>query len=53
MSCSQFEHGYFTAYARIVEDDPANYAGVISEQDAEPDQDPAVFRERRTTAYRA
>jgi alkaline phosphatase D len=124
VSCSQFEHGYFTAYKRIVEDDPAflihvgdyiyeygtevykapggnvrhhvggetttladyrrrygqyhtdadllearrlipfiatpddheaedNYAGVISEQDAEPDQDPAVFRVRRTAAYRA
>jgi alkaline phosphatase D len=23
VSCSQFEHGYFTAYQRIVEDDPA------------------------------
>ena len=23
VSCSQFEHGYFTAYRRIVEDDPA------------------------------
>jgi phosphodiesterase/alkaline phosphatase D-like protein len=23
VSCSQFEHGYFTAYGRIVEDDPA------------------------------
>jgi alkaline phosphatase D len=124
VSCSQFEHGYFTAYRHIVEDDPAflvhvgdyiyeyatdvykapggnvrhhvgaetmtladyrrrygqyhtdpdllearrlipfittpddhevenNYAGVISEQDTEPDQDPAVFRERRTAAYRA
>ncbi|MGH2943861.1 MAG: alkaline phosphatase D family protein [Solirubrobacteraceae bacterium] len=124
VSCSQFEHGYFTAYKRIVEDDPAflihtgdyiyeygtdvyeapggnvrhhvggetttltdyrrrygqyhtdadllearrlipfittpddhevenNYAGVISEEDAEPDQDPAVFRARRTAAYRA
>jgi alkaline phosphatase D len=124
VSCSQFEHGYFTAYKRIVEDDPAflihvgdyiyeygtdvyrapggnvrhhvgpetmtladyrrrygqyhtdpdllearrlipfittpddhevenNYAGVISEKDAEPDQDPAVFLERRTAAYRA
>jgi alkaline phosphatase D len=124
VSCSQFEHGYFTAYGRIVDDDPAflvhvgdyiyeygtdvykapggnvrhhvgaetmtladyrrrygqyhtdpdllearrlipfvttpddhevenNYAGVISEQDTEPDQDPAVFRERRTAAYRA
>lgn len=124
VSCSQFEHGYFTAYKRIVEDDPAflihtgdyiyeygtdaykapggnvrhhvggeittladyrrrygqyhsdpdllearrlipfittpddhevenNYAGIISEQDAEPDQDPALFLARRTAAYRA
>ena len=124
VSCSQFEHGYFTAYKRIVEDDPAflihtgdyiyeyatdaytapsgnvrhhvggetvtladyrrrygqyhtdadllearrlipfittpddhevenNYATLTSEQDAEPDQDPAVFAARRTAAYRA
>jgi alkaline phosphatase D len=124
VSCSQFEHGYFTAYRHIVADDPAflvhvgdyiyeygtdvytapggnvrhhvgaeittladyrrrygqyhtdadllearrlipfittpddhevenNYAGVISEADSEPDQDPAIFRTRRTAAYRA
>jgi alkaline phosphatase D len=124
VSCSQFEHGYFTAYKRVVEDDPAfvvhvgdyiyeygtdeyvapggnvrhhigpeittlvdyrrrygqyhtdpdllearrlipfittpddhevenNYATSTSEQDHEPDQDPAVFRQRRTAAYRA
>jgi alkaline phosphatase D len=124
VSCSQFEHGYFTSYRRIVEDDPAfvvhvgdyiyeygtdvyvspggnvrhhigdetvtladyrrrygqyhtdpdllearrlipfittpddhevenNYAGVISEADHDPDQDPAVFLQRRTAAYRA
>lgn len=124
VSCSQFEHGYFTAYKRIVEDDPAflvhvgdyiyeygtdeylapggnvrhhvgpevttlpdyrrrygqyhsdpdllearrlipfittpddhevenNYANLVSEKDTEPDQDPAVFRVRRTAAYQA
>jgi alkaline phosphatase D len=124
VSCSQFEHGYFTAYRRIIEDDPAflvhvgdyiyeygtdvykapggnvrhhvggeintladyrqrygqyhgdadllearrlipfittpddhevenNYAGLISEIDTEPDQDPAVFAQRRAAAYQA
>jgi alkaline phosphatase D len=124
VSCSQFEHGYFTAYRRIIEDDPAflvhvgdyiyeygtdvykapggnvrhhvggeintladyrqrygqyhtdadllearrlipfittpddhevenNYAGLISEIDTEPDQDPAVFAKRRAAAYQA
>jgi alkaline phosphatase D len=124
VSCSQFEHGYFTAYRRVIEDDPAfvvhvgdyiyeygtdvyvapggnvrhhiggeivtladyrrrygqyhtdpdllearrlfpfittpddhevenNYATSTSEADNEPDQDPAVFLQRRTAAYRA
>jgi alkaline phosphatase D len=124
VSCSQFEHGYFTAYARIVEDDPAflvhvgdyiyeygtdvykapggnvrhhvggeintladyrqrygqyhtdadllearrlipfittpddhevenNYAALISKIDTEPDQDRAVFAQRRAAAYQA
>jgi len=124
VSCSQFEHGYFTAYKRILEDDPAfvvhvgdyiyeygtdvykagsgnvrhhvggetmtladyrqrygqyhsdadllearrlvpfittpddheienNYANLISEVDTEPDQDPAVFAQRRAAAYQA
>jgi alkaline phosphatase D len=67
VSCSQFEHGYFTAYKRILEarrllafvttpDDHEvenNYAGVISEKDTEPDQDPAVFARRRAAAYQA
>ena len=124
VSCSQFEHGYFTAYRHIVADDPAfvvhvgdyiyeygtdeyvapggnirhhigpevttlagyrrrygqyhtdadllearrlipfittpddhevenNYATLTSEADHDPDQDPAVFLQRRTAAFRA
>jgi alkaline phosphatase D len=30
-----------------------NYAGVISEKDTEPDQDPTVFAQRRAAAYQA